>query len=199
VDGKATPLETTPNDSVDDVLETVRQANNDDEKAIVGLICDGVDAFGDALPGTLARPAGDFKRIDVETGRMTDLVFDALNSALGALDEADETRARTVDFFGEGKHADAMKLLSECVKQWTQINVAVSRCMALIPADESLTKGDQRDITESFEAVRDAMSRTKTAIQSQDFVSLADILEYEIPEVFTRWRSVVESLTTCLK
>ncbi len=198
IDGKSTRFSAEQNATVDELLEEVRAVNGENHRAIVGLVCDGMDAFGEALTATLSRSAADFARIDVETGRLADLVGETLDGILGALEEVDTARVNVVDLFGESKQREAMTRLSDCVRQWNQINMAVIRCMGLIPVSEMLSKEEQHNITHTFESVRDAMSNTKTAIESQDFVSLADILEYEIPDVSRKWRSVIDSLKSCL-
>ena len=194
VDEQRIELSPPPEATVDDVLETVRRDNATSGHIIVGLVCDGVDVFGPELTSILPRRSSECRRIDVQTGDPQPIVADALIGALSALSDIEHKQAEVVALFGEGKTSTAMSLLSDCIGEWLQINNAITQSLALLSEGGKLPDDRSDRLADMIKPVFDKLSDIKDAVTAQDFVAVADILEYEFSAVGDCWRATIESV-----
>jgi len=194
VDGHAHDCRPGPDETLDDVLELVRRGNQSSHRAILGLACDGIDILGDDLNSYLTAPARKFERIDVHTGMPDVLISHALAEAARILDVAESERAQVVDMFIKGKTGDGIILLGTCLSRWFQINEAISKSLGLIGVIPGAFEVDLESLASALDPVSRKLGEIKSAVQSQDYVALADILEYEFNDVTNCWRKVIEAM-----
>lgn len=195
VDGKLSENNRAPDATVDDVIASVRTAEENRGAAILGLVCDGIDMFGPELESVLAKKADQFTRIDIELGDPRTLVLDALKQAEATLDVVEKQRLEVVAFFGAGKTGEAMNLLGECIGDWSRINDVVSQSIALLAGKNDAVRQESAQIVQALKPVMKRLAEVKVAIQNKDFVALSDILEYEFDEIAGAWRGIIETLT----
>ena len=195
VDGRCSDHDGEDNRTLNEVLETVRRANARSDKAILALVCDGEEIVAeDRLTESLLRPASSFQRIDIATGSPRSMIVQAVNAALATLDDSEEDRRQAVRHFGQGKQGEAGPLLGSCLRQWHQVNETIAKSLGLLRVmDESMAL-TLATLAEVLEPVSGKLGEIRSAVQSQDYVALADILEYEFDDVIASWRSVLQSV-----
>jgi hypothetical protein len=194
IDGYDCACKPKPTDTLDDVLAEVRANNLKSRRAILGLTCDGIDVIGNTLTDYLATPASSFERIDIQTGIPDTLIVHAMREARDTLSRAERERGEVVELLGKGKSGDAVILLGRCLNHWYRINEAISKSLGLIDTIPDAFEIDLRELVAALEPIADKLADVKSAVKSQNYVSLADILEYEFDEVTTCWRGVIEKL-----
>ncbi len=194
VDGRRVAIEPHTNGTVDDILEPVRRDTVASGQFIVGLRCDGVDVFGPELSSVLTRRILDCRSLEVQTGDPKDMVSDALTGALAALPDVDGKQAEVIVLFGNGKTADALALLSECIGEWLKINDVIVQSLALLNDHGEAFIAQSNRLAEMIRPVHGKLTDIKDAVTSQDFVAVSDILEYEFSDVSRCWRSTIESM-----
>ncbi|NOT00425.1 MAG: hypothetical protein HOP29_07330 [Phycisphaerales bacterium] len=194
VDGILRPCRVDGDATLHDALETVRRENAEGNRAIIGLTCDGRDVLGDSLHGLLDEPAESFGRIDVRTGSPGKLVAHALNDARETLEAADRDRQELVRLLGTGRQGDAVIMLGSCLGRWWQTNEAISKSLGLLGVIGEGTEGAWEQLADALEPVTARLTDIRDAVKAQDYVSLADILEYEFAEVTQAWRGVIDRM-----
>lgn len=180
--------------TVDDLLNAVRATNTNGDRAILGVTCDGIDVLGDELDSVLASPASQFKRIDVETGDPASLVRSSLETAADSLDIAQDRQVQIIEFLGEGKTVEAMRLLSECIGQWLRINDVIGQSISLLSRNIPGLRDEADALSAMLEPVRDKLKEIRDAVAGRDFVLLSDILEYEFPKVTICWLDAINGI-----
>jgi hypothetical protein len=199
VDGDKTENACDQDQSLDALLDDVREANLQKQRAILEITCDGLDVDGQTLPGLLAKSVASFKRIDIRTGDPRELVDDALNDAVKSVRETAVIQDEVVRLFGAGKTSEAMKKLSDCVGQWHQINEVIAQSLALLRGHLPELKGQISGLVKNLEPVREKLTDIRQAVATGDFVLVADILEYEFCEVTDIWQNVLDGLIETLE
>ncbi len=194
IDGYDCACEPKPTDTLDDLLAEVRAKNLRSRRAILGLTCDGIDVIGNTLTDYLATPANRFERIDIQTGIPDTLIVHAMREARETLTRAERERGEVIELLGRGKSGDAVILLGRCLNHWYRINEAIAKSLGLIDTIPDAFEIDLRELVSSLEPIAAKLADVKSAVKSQDYVSLADILEYEFDEVTSCWRGVIERL-----
>ena len=134
VDGEALEPSLDANDSVDDLLESVRKTATDpgSPRTLLGLVCDGIDVLGDELSQVLTCPISDYERIDVQTGDPAEPSPARSRDALSSLDTVEIHRTETVDLLGQGNTSEAMRRLADCLGLWVQINEVITQSVSLL-------------------------------------------------------------------
>ena len=183
-----------PDETLDQTLEPLRQENSETDRVIVELVCDGIEVIGDDLLTTLAGKASQFERIDVRTSTPHALVADALHDALEAYDAASHEQAAVVELFGQGKSADAIRLLATCLDRWRQINDAIAKSISLLGAKVTALRERADMLVRKLDPVKLHLSQIKDSLVSKDFVPLSHILQYEFQSSSRCWQDVIKEI-----
>lgn len=163
-------------------------------KMVIGLRCDGEDVRSDAMAATLCKPACAFERLDVFTDTKGMLVVEAMTQAAASLDQTEAGCRRVAELLTEGKTAEGIETLGECVGAWQQIHEAVSKSIQMLELDvENTTVNDQR-LVDMISRPKEALLQIKEALQSKDHVLLADVLQYELNDVTGQWHEIIAEL-----
>ena len=194
IDGYDCACETGPTDTLDDILADVRRNSLRSRRAILGLTCDGIDVLGDALTDYLTTPVNEFERIDIQTGVPDALIAHAMREARDTLASAERDRSDVVELLGRGRTGDAIILLGKCLNQWFHINEAISKSLGLIGIVPDAFEIDLAELASALDPIAGKLADVKSAVKSQDYVTLADILEYEFNEVIACWQAAIERL-----
>jgi hypothetical protein len=160
-------------------------------RILVGFRCDGAEVAGAAMASTLSRPAGSFELLEVFTSTREDLVADAMNQASASLEETEGVTQNVAELLMEGKASEGIERLGECIRMWQQIHDAVVKSLGLLRLDaEQLTVRDEPLLT-ALDRSKDVLLQIKGALQAQDHVLLADILQYEFSDVSDLWHTMI--------
>jgi len=160
-------------------------------RILVGFRCDGAEVAGAAMASTLSRPAGSFELLEVFTSTREDLVAEAMNQASASLEETESVTQNVAELLMEGKAVEGIERLGECLRIWQQIHDAVVKSLELLRLNpEQLTVRDEPLLT-ALERPKDVLLQIKAALQAQDHVLLADILQFEFAEVTDMWHTMI--------
>ncbi len=180
--------------TIEDALHHVQSSLCAPDCVVIGLRCDGQDVTSDAMETTLQKPASSIERLDVFTGTRERLVTDAMDQASACLADTVEICQRVAQLFTEGKTVEAARKLGECLTVWQQIHDAVAKSIEMLRIDpEQITISDE-PIIDLIRRPKETLLQVRDALQSQDYVLLADILQYEFGDVTDQWHQIVARL-----
>lgn len=165
-----------------------------DDQLVVGVHCNGQDVPAQEMAATLKKPANSFSSLTILTGTRSSLVSSAMNEAATCLTSTEDACRQTATLLTEGKTAEAAQTLGECLRIWQQVHEAIGKSIEMLQLDPVQVHVDDSPLSELIGKPKGVLLQMKTALQSQDFVLLADILEYEITEVTQNWSSIVKAL-----
>jgi hypothetical protein len=160
-------------------------------RILVGFRCDGQSIAAAAMASALSRPAGSFERLEVFTSTREDLVADAMAQASASLEETESAAQGVAELLMEGKAVEGIGRLGECLRVWQQIHDAVAKSLELLRLKpEQVTVRDEPLLT-VLERPKDVLLQIKAAFQAQDYVLLADILQFEFADVTDMWHTMI--------
>ncbi len=185
---------TSDEQTVQDAVMLIQESHCPKGHIVMGIMCDGVPVEGGKMAEAMARPAVELERLDVITSTKESLVTDAMVQAAATLQETENACQRVAELVSEGKSQEAVVLLGQCLSVWQQIHEAVAKSIAMLDLDaDSVTIRD-----ESLAAIlgkpKGVLLQLKSALEAQDHVLLADILQYEFSEVTDSWHAVISML-----
>jgi hypothetical protein len=163
----------------------------DEEVARTGLVLtcarfDGVDepSFRDAQ--VTARRLSDVRRVDIETATPSVFLRQCLLESIGALNHAAEATAalsnRYRSFDLAGCHEGLMTLANE-LRGLTSL-VAM---LGVLQIDLGAFSPDGISAADQLERFGTALDAVVTAQESEDWLTVADVLEYDLEPAIRRW------------
>ena len=161
---------------------------------VVALRCNGQDVPSNEMSATLTKSASTFDRLEVFTSTREGLVTDAMAQASAALQRTEDTCRRIAELLTEGNAADAMQDLGECLGVWQTIHEAVRQSIHIIEVDPESTMIAGETLSILIARPKEVLLRVKQALESQDHVLLADVLQYEFEEVTQQWHNIIGML-----
>jgi len=180
--------------TIEDALCQVQAHLSKPDCVVIGVRCDGRDVPADAMADTLRKPTSSVERLEVFTGTRGTLVIDAMAQASSCLTETEEACRRSAELFMEGKTVEAAETLGECLRVWQQIHEAVGKSIEMLQLDPEQATVNEQPLFELISKPKEILLQVKEALQDRDHVLLADLLQYEFPEVTSRWHAVVAKL-----
>lgn len=179
-------------------LETaLRQVQADhcpSDRLIVRLRCDGADVAADSMASTLGQPASSFGKIELFTSTRGALVHEAMTQAGTSLREAEERCRHAGELINQGRSADGISTLGECVPVWHQVHEALAKSINMLDlhADEIVI--EDHPLEEILARPRELLMQVKEALEQRDSVMLADLLIYDFAEATAQWQLIVNYL-----
>jgi len=160
-------------------------------RLVVAIRCDGRDISGDELTDLLRLPLMKYSRLEVFTSSVGELVIGAMHQAAQSLQESESSCRRVGELLAEGKTTEGVRLLGECLRFWQQIHEAVGKSIQLMRLDvDAMTINDEPFIN-VFGKPKEVLTQVKQALEAQDHVLLADVLQYEFTDVTDLWYAVI--------
>lgn len=177
--------------------ETLRQIQDNvcqPGRLVVAVRCDGKDVPGGELTKALQKPTSDFEQIEIFTGTPSDLVSDAMNEAAESLRQTEGACQEIASRINEGRVQEGISALAECVAAWQQIQDAVGKSLQMLQIDVSEISIRDEPLEDVIRKPAGVLAQIKQALQAQDHVLLADILQYEFSQVVQQWQMIVARL-----
>jgi len=194
IDGKTIEAEVPEAESLEATLRRVQSDHCAPDRMVVGIRCDNREVSGQELSARLNAPASSVEKLEVLTSTRFELVATAMEQASSALQDTEIGSRRVGDLLSAGKTTEGIQSLGECLNVWQQIHDAVTKSISMLELDiESMTIRDEPLLT-VLERPRNALLQIKEALTNQDYVLLADVLQYEFCDVTEQWYSVIAAL-----
>jgi len=163
-------------------------------RLVVTVRCNGQDVPANEMSATLQKSASTFDRLEVFTSTPEGLVTEAMSQASAALQGTEDACRRIAELLTEGNAADAMQDLGECLGVWQKIHEAVRQSIHILEVDPESAMIEGEALTVLIARPKEVLLRVKQALESQDHVLLADVLQYEFEEVTRQWHNIIGML-----
>ena len=194
-------LDGTRIDDVSPRSETLRQALLDIQsrhcgasQMVVGLSCNGEAVAGEQMEEALEKRACGIELLDITTSTAESLVYDAMTQASISLEYTESSVQSVANQLTEGRTDEAIKALSECLQVWQQVHMAVAHSIQMLEIDMKEMMILDETLMDVIAKPKDILTQVKGALQAQDHVLLADLLQYEFSTVTEKWHTIIARL-----
>ncbi len=164
------------------------------DHVVVAVRCDGLHLTGEELSQAMERPIDDVRCLEVATTTPAALVRAAAEEAAQMLETVDEQRRRSAECFSQGKTADGITALTACLGVWQQVHDAATKSIHMLDLDPAEVRVSGEPLEKALALPMDRLQTVRDALKAQDFVLLADVLEYEFDEVVRQWQALLEAI-----
>ena len=123
-----------------------------------------------------------------------ELIRQVLSDATGELEVIQNDTQRAAESLERGDRADAMQSLIQSFERWQLVHQAAALCFQTADVTLAGLDVDGTPAAEHSANLAERLGTVRDALTAGDDVELSDILQYELPEVITGWRSVLNAL-----
>lgn len=164
-------------------------------RVIVEVLADGVPTPPDDLSDaeSLARPSG-ARELRLISADPRDLVATTFRDAAGALHDLIDTQQSIARRIQTGQSENATRMLGEVFEVWDAVRQALEQGSAMVAID--LNQDDV--VADLVVSLGERLRAVVRAVESHDWSTLADELEFDLCEQAERWSAKFESLSSSL-
>ena len=142
----------------------------------------------------LQKKPSDIDSLEVELANLKDLVATNLANALDYLKKLIPGFEQAADLFRAGSEQEANKYYLQILDGIDWFSQVVSVIMSPDEGETELPDTDDESLEVRQKKLTDLMSQMLEANQNQDWVLLADILEYEMVPFYKDWEKILSKL-----
>ncbi|NLE30453.1 MAG: DUF348 domain-containing protein [Phycisphaerae bacterium] len=199
IDGQEiTQLETTGR-TVGDILNEVRASLLDHGRMIVTIICDGQTVTPDQITETLAQPVEKYSSIDFQSADPNELLQNSLAACQEFMIAIRKDLAEVVDGFRQSRVQEAVKSMGPIFGLLNQMYQGVFGIFKLINRDPESVEFSWGTADQLFTGMVDQLRQIKQSLENNDYVQLADLLEYEMGTMLERWQELIDRMNTMVE
>ena len=176
----------------EDLLCALEQGTGGDRPVVTAVRFGGVDQPSFRESFVLSQDINTITPIDVEASPARQLVTEAVETALNDIAPLLEAIQSTADAFRSHDVADAQSRLGEVV---TTLQALTQLTAMVVQADLSPDKASASQHSSALlERVGRCLDSLVVAATFEDWITVADILEYDIAELLPEWVAVLRSV-----
>ena len=179
--------------SLGDVLLAAQKELEPLGRIIVEVLLDGQPLIGDQLFDRQEEPLGDMT-LNLITANPRELVVDTLGEIHRMLQVAGEQQNEAADFLQRDDQRAALERIGESMTIWQQTERAVRESAQIMEVSLEDLVIDAFTFSELTADLIERLSGLRDLLQANDFVAVADTLQYEWPDVTMRWQKAIEKL-----
>ncbi|HIJ49704.1 MAG TPA: hypothetical protein HPP54_01380 [Nitrospinae bacterium] len=142
----------------------------------------------------LKKKPSDIDSLEVELANLKDLVATNLANALNYLKKLIPGFEQAADLFRAGNEQEANKYYLQILDGIDWFSQVVSIIMNPDEGEMELPDADDENLQARQKKLTDLMSQMLEANQNQDWVLLADLLEYEMVPFYKDWENILTKL-----
>lgn len=197
VNGQRDLVSVDPGSGLQDTLHQLRDWVRGEGLAILQVTLDGEAVTVDLDAGRASETVDAYQSLNLQVGRPADLAVSVLEGLRQMLPKLETSMREAAGAFGRGKPDFALARFPQILEAWEAVLGSVGQVCALcsVPMDAV-----SRVVTPERQAsLKDAVLRTKQAFDDADFVSLADLLEYELAPMTGDWAGILGELQALVR
>ena len=176
-------------------IDAARDKVEGSGRTIVDILADGEPAPDSVFDDDQdSGDIGELRFQTVDTKAFLTETVETARESIGLL-RADQKQA--AELIKTSEMNDALETLRSILEGWQAVRDIVDQVAQLADLDISaLTLSDGTKGEEPIHELTKALDEIKTSIQSQDWASLGDVIEYDLEELATRWDHLLTALKT---
>jgi hypothetical protein len=162
-----------------------------DNRLVVNLLIDGREPDLDHLPQVRQSPVNGHT-LFIETAEPREMALEVIAEVESQLREADRLKGEAVELLQKsGGAVKAMEKLSGCFSTWHNAQESVVKVARLLRIDLDEVRVAGRSLSALIADFTGQLRQVRQALEARDFVTLGDVLAYEMTETTTQWRGAL--------
>ena len=169
-----------------------------DNRLVVNLLIDGREPDFDRLPQVRQSPVNGHT-LFIETAEPRQMALEVIDEVASQLREADRLKGEAVELLQKsGGGAKAMERLSGCFSTWHNAQESVVKVARLLRLDLDQVRVGGGSLSDLIAGFSGQLRQVRQALEARDFVTLGDILAYEMTETTAQWRDALGAVRNAI-
>lgn len=164
-----------------------------DNRLVVQLLIDGEEPAPAEL-GRVRQTILDGHTLYIETADPRGLALEVLDEVARQIEESEPLKAEAAELLQKNLANRAMEKLSGCLRVWQDAGQSIEKTAELLRIDLRTLQVDEQPLERLLSRVSDQLRQIKSALEQRDFVSLSDLLLYEMADSSQQWLSAVAAM-----
>jgi len=194
VDHQPLPADSLGLKTIGQVLAHLQQQ----DRFVVNVLIDGQEPDLNEL-GSIKQSLLNGHTLFIETAEPREMALEVLDAVEHQLDEADRLKSDAVEALQANQLFQAMQKLSGCFTTWQNAQESVKKVAELLRVDLSKVVINNTPFSEVLGTLGQELRSIKTALENRDYVSLCDILTYEMTETTNQWRGAMAAMRSVVE
>lgn len=182
-----------PDARLRDLVDAVR-ASHAPGRLVVSLALNGRVLAPEELNAALQQPLTGGDEIRLETGEPQALACNTFHELAVAFAEARWQHSGVADQFAAGSHDAAIRELGAYFELWQTCQQALAQCGELLAQDLTGFSYHALPLGQYLSSAAGVLGQIRTALEARDYVSLGDLVRYELPMLSETWAGIFEEL-----
>ncbi|HHF98782.1 MAG TPA: hypothetical protein ENL39_04780 [Candidatus Aerophobetes bacterium] len=198
IDGYEDLVMAEENETLGELLLQLEKWISENKRVIVEVRLEGKPLSESDKRSLFNRRAGEFETLELFTANLWQWAMGSLEEIKSYLPQIAKEIEGVSFFIQQGNYKDAFLLLGKCIGLWDEINEVLMKIENIFALDYTkifLKENFSWRMEEVVQYLREA----KRALRDNDFLALADILEYELAPRIREEKKVVEKIISILK
>lgn len=189
IDSEPLPVEAMGLKTIGDVLAHVQTQN----RLVTQVLIDGEppDLTGVAQ---LRQRSLQGHVVYIETTEPREIALQVLAAIDAQMTDAEAGRLAAIEHLGAGEPNEALKKLSGCFTAWQTAQEAISKVSQLLRVDLDRVIVEGVSLNTALQNFAEQLRSIRQALESRDYVTLSDVLHYEIGTTVRQWRDALTQL-----
>lgn len=179
--------------SFDEIIETISEEAAEPGSSITNVKLNGEDITGKDWERFAHLTAGDIRNLEIETGDMEQLALETLNSLFEFTGNLVNELKRVTELFRLGNAVQGGDVFSRAIDGIQLVNHASAMIERNLGIDPSGSQGNGNTLTQQLNNLQPILEDMFSAQKDQDWVLLADLLEYELIPHFEEREKLLRS------
>jgi hypothetical protein len=132
--------------------------------------------------------------IFIETHAPDEIAADVLDTIAKQMNDAEAAREKAVDDLHAGSPNKALERLSGCFTVWQAAQQAMGQVAKLLKIDLDRVRVEDVTLAVALTTFAEQLRTIRAALEDRDYVTLADVLTYEVAGTVRQWRDALAQL-----
>lgn len=168
-------------------------------RLIVTVTVDGQPLLDDALTQRLGQPVGDVQQVDLATADPRELCGNVLGEIGGRLEQIGTHLPQIAQVLRSGQLENAAEALRGFLGVWDDCRTAIVQCSGLLQVDLTKFECDGKPVEDAVQALSGTLRELRTAFEARDAVLLADLVQYEAPDLCAQWSGMLKEMSQIVR
>ena len=169
-----------------------------DNRLVVQLLIDGEEpepgGMGRARQVELAGHA-----VYIETADPRKLALEVLQEVENQLGDADRYRAEAVELLQKNQSSKALESLGGCLRIWRNAQESITKTAELLRLDLAAIYVGGDMLQAVLAGMSEQLRGIKSALEQRDYVSLCDVLLYDMADTNERWEKTLLAIEQAVR
>lgn len=198
IDGEEQSAVAAQGQTVGEVLARIKAALAGSGRMIVAIVCDGEPLAPDQIAGVLEEKAERYRDIDFQTAVPVELARTSLAASRAFVMDIARTSGQVVDEIHQSQLQEARVKIADMFGKLGGAFQGLQGTFQLMKIDPESVELASGSAKKFMTGLAGTLRQIRDALENQDYVGFADLLEYELTPALKEWEELVDQLLETL-